>query len=61
MLLFKLIRTIIFWVLIYLIYKLIKSILRAPEPRATIKGTPRDQKPLDISDADIEDAKFKEL
>ncbi|MDZ7262963.1 MAG: hypothetical protein ONB16_00170 [candidate division KSB1 bacterium] len=61
MFLFKLIRVIIFWVLVYLIYKLLKNIFQAPAPRSTIKGTPRNQKPLDVSDADIEDAKFKEL
>lgn len=61
MFLIKMIRLIIFWILIYFIYRLIKNLLYSPEPKSSIKGSPREQKPLDVSDADIEDAKFKEL
>jgi len=52
----------IFWaILIYLALKLIQSLLMPPQRNVEVKGTPTTKKPLDLSDADIEDAKFEEI
>ncbi len=54
-------RLIIFTVLIYLTAKLLKNLSKTPVQKSEIKGTPKDKKPLDLSNADIEDADFEEL
>ncbi len=51
----------IFWLIIfYLVYRLIKNWLTQPPPKQQVKGRPK-TRPLDLSDADIEDAKFREV
>ena len=54
-------RLIIFTVLIYLTVKLFKNLLQSPNQKSEIKGTPSTKKPLDLSNADIEDADFEEI
>lgn len=56
-----LIRLIILVVLIYFAIKLFKNLLKAPDKQTEIRGTPKSKKPLDLSNADIEDADFKEI
>jgi hypothetical protein len=56
-----LIRLIIFFILIYLAVKLLKNLLKAPTQKLEIKGSPKNRKPLDLSNADIEDADFEEI
>ncbi len=54
-------RLILLAFLIYLALKLIKSLLAPPRNDIEVKGTPTTKKPLDLSDADIEDAKFEDI
>lgn len=56
-----LIRLIIFFLLIYLAVQLFKNLLKAPTQKSEIKGSPKNKKPLDLSNADIEDADFEEI
>ena len=56
----SLIRLIIIFIIIYFGMKLIQNFLKAPTPKNEVKGSPK-QKPLDLSDADIEDADYKEI
>jgi len=57
----SLLRLVFFVLLIYLAVKLFKNLLQAPTRRTSVKGTPKSGAPLDLSDADIEDAEFKEI
>lgn len=57
----SLIRLIILVLLIYLAIKLFKNLLKAHPQQSDIKGTPKDKKPLDLSNADIEDADFRDI
>lgn len=54
-------RFIILVILFYLMAKLIKKLLNSPPPKSEVKGNPATKKPLDLSNADIEDADFKEI
>ncbi len=52
----------IFWGLIfYFAYRLVTNILKPRQPRSQVRGKPKTKPPLDLDDADIEDAKYKEL
>lgn len=55
------IKLIILLLLAYFAIKFVNYILRAPAPKSEIKGSPKTKKPLDLSNADIEDADFKEI
>ncbi len=49
-------------ILIYLGYKLVQNIFTPDSPgNSRVKGEPRDSKPLDLSDRDIEDAKYRDI
>ncbi|RMD99333.1 MAG: hypothetical protein D6814_05780 [Calditrichaeota bacterium] len=54
------IRFILWLIIFYLAYRLIKNWISQPPPKREVKGKPKN-KPLDLSDADVEDAKFREL
>lgn len=53
-------RLLIWATLIYLGYRLIKNLLLPPPDQPSVKGKPR-TRPLDLDDADIEDADFREV
>lgn len=55
------IRLIILFLLIYFAVKLLQILFKTPTRRSEVKGTPRNKKPLDLTNADIEDADFKEI
>ncbi len=54
----------LFWALIiYLAYRLIKALVLGPSrpaPPNQVKGNPKNR-PLDLSNLDVEDAKFEEI
>ena len=54
-------RLIIIALLVYLAVKLFEKLLQSPRKKSEIKGTPITKKPLDLSNADIEDADFEEI
>ncbi len=54
-------RLIILGLLIYLAVKLFEKLLHSTNQKSEIKGTPITKKPLDLSNADIEDADFEEI
>ena len=55
------IRLILWLILIYLGYKVVKNWLGQPSSKKQeVKGKPKN-KPLDLKDADVEDANFREL
>ncbi|MBN2090936.1 hypothetical protein JW964_15090 [candidate division KSB1 bacterium] len=60
----------IFWILIfYLLYYLFKnfliwitdSLIKNPDKNMQIKGEPKAKPPLDLSNRDVEDARFHEI
>jgi len=57
----SLLRLIIIFLLVYFTVKLIQNLLKAPPQKTEIKGSPKRKEPLDLSNADIEDADFKEI
>lgn len=59
--LFKLIQILIFFLFAYLAIKLVQNLLKLPPRQGDVKGSPRNTKPLDLSEADVEDADFKEI
>jgi hypothetical protein len=61
MFLFRFIQILFFFLLVYIAVKLLQNLLKLPPSKTEIKGSPKDNKPLDLSDADIEDADFKEI
>ena len=55
------IRLIIWIFLFYFIYKIVHLMFKRPSgPRSAIRGKSKKEK-IDLSDVDIEDAKFKEI
>lgn len=58
---FRLIQVLFFFLLAYIAVKLLQNLLKAPTSQTEIKGSPKEKKPLDLSDADVEDADFKEI
>lgn len=54
-------RLILLGILIYVAFKLLKDFLMSPQQKIEVKGTPTNKKTLDLSDADIEDAKFEDI
>lgn len=54
-------RLILLGILIYIAFKLLKDFLMSPQQKIEVKGTPTNKKTLDLSDADIEDAKFEDI
>ncbi|MCU0644681.1 MAG: hypothetical protein MUC94_10505 [bacterium] len=61
MFLLRLIRILFFFLLAYIAVKLLQNLLKSPPSQSAIKGSPKDKKPLDLSESDIEDADFKEI
>jgi hypothetical protein len=57
----SLIRLIIIAILIYFAVKLVQNFLKTPKKKSHIKGSPKPKKTLDLSDADIEDADYKDI
>lgn len=62
---FRLIVRVLLWaLLLYLLFRLVRSGLGRPRPsgqgRESVQGRPTN-KPLDLSHADVEDAKFREI
>ncbi len=53
-------RFILWIILIYLGYRLVKNWLVGPPEKHQVGGQPQ-KSPLDLSQADIEDAKFREI
>jgi len=53
-------RLILWGLIIYLGYKLLKSWLEPREEQPNVKGKPQNDA-LDLRDADIEDANFREI
>ncbi len=54
------IRLILWLLLIYLAYRMVKNWLEGPVNKTQVKGKPKTS-PLDLHDADIEDANFREI
>ena len=56
------IRLLIWFVLIYFGYKLVKQAIQGykEEPKVKVKGKPK-EKPLDIDESQIEDADYEEI
>lgn len=56
-------RLILWALILYFAYRVIKSLLieSKQKPQTKVKGSPRSDDPLDLRDADIEDAKFRDL
>ena len=57
----SLFRLIIYALIIYFVVKFVKYIIMLSSPKSEIKSSADRKKPLDLSDADIEDADFKEI
>ena len=53
-------RLILWGLIFYLGYKLVKSWLEPNDRQPKVKGKPQND-PLDLRDADIEDANFREI
>ena len=54
-------RLFIYGLIIYFAIKLVKDFFKPEAPKSEIKGSPNNKKPIDLSDADVEDAEFKEI
>lgn len=54
-------RLFIYGLIIYFAIKLVKFLFKPTNPKSEIKGSPNKKRPIDLSDADIEDADFKEI
>lgn len=54
-------RLFIYGLIIYFAIKLIKSLFKPANPKSEIKGYANKKKPIDLSDADVEDADFKDI
>lgn len=59
--LFKFIQILFFFLLAYIAIKLVQNLLKLPPRQGDVKGSPRTSQPLDLSEADVEDADFKEI
>ena len=56
-----LIKLILLILIFYWGGKLIKNLLAPPKPQQEVKGHPKNNKPLDLSGKDVEDAEFEEI
>ncbi|OQX86565.1 hypothetical protein B6D60_05975 [candidate division KSB1 bacterium 4484_87] len=54
-------RVIIYGFIIWLIAKFIGIFFRSPVDRTTVEGQAKDPDPLDLKNADVEDADFEEI
>lgn len=61
MFLLRLIQILFFFLLAYIAAKLLQNLLKSPPSQTEIKGSTKAKKPLDLSDADVDDADFKEI
>ena len=57
----SLFRLFIILLVIYFVNKVIKNIFLSPGRKKEVEGNPNNTEPLDLSNADIEDADFEEL
>jgi hypothetical protein len=57
----SLFRLILIGIAIYLISKVFRKLLNPPQQNRPVEGSQQTSDPLDLSDADIEDAEFEEI
>lgn len=56
-----LLRFFLFIAILYLASKLVQNLFKSTEQKNEIRGNPRKNEPLDLSDKDVEDADFEEV
>lgn len=54
-------RLIVYGLLFYFVYKIVKNFIYGKEKKIEVKGTKKGNPPLNLREDDVEDADFEEL